>query len=77
MPNGLFYRNSLGRYISNLRGVWLVFLEWFLIIEIRVFHANMTPQNNANSVDPDQTPRHAASDLDLHCWHVKVPFMGR
>ena len=22
---------------------------------------------NANSVDPDQTPRFAASDLDLHC----------
>ena len=22
---------------------------------------------NANSVDPDQTPRSVASDLDLHC----------
>ena len=23
--------------------------------------------SNANSVNPDQTPRSAASDLDLHC----------
>ena len=26
----------------------------------------------ANSVDPDQTPRSAASDLDLHCLLVKT-----
>ena len=25
---------------------------------------------NANSVDPDQTPRSAASDLGLHCLPV-------
>ena len=25
------------------------------------------PVINANSVDPDQTPRFAASDLDLNC----------
>ena len=25
------------------------------------------PVFNANSVDPDQTPRSAASDLGLHC----------
>ena len=25
---------------------------------------------NANSVDPDQTPRSAASDLGLHCLHM-------
>ena len=31
-------------------------------IEITVF--------NANSVDPDQTPRSAASDLGLHCLLV-------
>ena len=30
-----------------------------LIVEIPVF--------NDNSVDPDQTPRSAASDLGLHC----------
>ena len=26
----------------------------------------------ANSVDPDQTPRSAASDLGLHCMHRPV-----
>ena len=39
-----------------MRGVRLVLLPHF--IEIPVF--------NANSVDPDQTPRTAASDLGLH-----------
>ena len=29
---------------------------------------------NANSVDPDQTPRPAASDLGLHC--LLLSFMG-
>ena len=37
-------------------------------IEIPVF--------NANGVDPDQTPRSAASDLGLHCWTMSH-FMGR
>ena len=27
---------------------------------------------NANSVDPDQTPQNAASDLDLHCLPMSV-----
>ena len=27
---------------------------------------------NANSVDPDQTPRPAASDLGLHCLPVSL-----
>ena len=31
---------------------------------------------NANSVDPDQTPRSAASDLDLFLF-ANVSFMGR
>ena len=30
---------------------------------------------NANSVDPDQTPRSAASDLGLHCL-LMFRFMG-
>ena len=58
MPSGLFYLESLDRSISNKRGVWLVFIIT-LFIEIPVF--------NANSIDPDQTPRCAASDLGLHC----------
>ena len=35
-------------------------------IEIRIF--------DVNSVDPDQTPHSAASDLGLHC--LPVTFMG-
>ena len=52
LSNGLFCLLS-----SNIRGVCLVFFLFFLpcIIEIPVF--------NANIVDPDQTPRSAASDL--------------
>ena len=26
----------------------------------------------ANSIDPDQTPRSAASDLDLHCLSMSL-----
>ena len=54
-PSGLFCLNSLDQSISSLRvsgQFWIVpcFIEM--------------PVVNANSVDPDQTPR---SDLDLHC----------
>ena len=57
MPSGLLYLKSLDRTISNRRGVWLVFITIF--IEICMF--------DANSVDPDQTLRSAASELGLHC----------
>ena len=71
MPNGLFYLNSSELSISNNRGIWLVLLLP-CFIEI--------PEFNANSVDPDQTPRSAASDLDLHSlpmsllWDVRSKF---
>ena len=32
------------------------------------------PVVNANSVDPDQTPRSAASDLGLHCLSLSHLF---
>ena len=32
---------------------------------------------NANSVDPDQTPRSAASDLDLHCLQMSLLWSAR
>ena len=32
---------------------------------------------NANSVDPDQTPRSAASDLGLHCLPVNLLGVSR
>ena len=34
-----------------------------------------SPVFNANSVDPDQTPHSAASDMGLHCF--QYCFMGR
>ena len=34
------------------------------------------PVFNSNKVDPDQTPRFAASDLDRHCLPMSH-FMGR
>ena len=43
--------------ISYRRGVWLVFI---ITIYIEI------PALNANSVDPDQVPCSAASDLNLH-----------
>ena len=63
MPSGLSYLNSLDRFISYIGmegggGVWLLLLlSCFIGIS----------ELNANSVDPDQTPRSAASDLGLHC----------
>ena len=60
MASGLFYLNSLDRSISSRRGVRLFFLNNTMFFEIRVF--------NENSVNPDQTPHNAASDLGLHCF---------
>ena len=58
--SGLFYLNSLDRSISCIRGVWLVFIT--TVAELFKL--------NANSVDPDQTLRSAASDLGLHCLSI-------
>ena len=58
MPNEIFYLRFFDRSISNRRDVWLVLLL-LCFIGIPVF--------NANSLDPDQTPRSAASDLGLNC----------
>ena len=58
MPSRLFYHHSLDMSILYIRGVWLVLLlSCFAEIS----------KLNANGVDPDQTPRSAASGLDLHC----------
>ena len=35
------------------------------------------PDLNANSVDPDRTPRSAASDLDLHCLLISLLWDAR
>ena len=58
MPNEIFYLRLLDRSIFNRRGV-LLFSLLACFIEIPVL--------NANCLDPDQTPRSAASDLGLDC----------
>ena len=54
--------------ISNNRSTWLVLLLP-CFIEI--------PEFNANSIDPDQTPRSAASDLGLHCLPISLLWDAR
>ena len=68
MPNGLVYQNSLDRPIFDRKGVWLIFIIQ-CFIEILVF--------SANNVDPDQTPRSAASDHGLHCLPVSLLWDAR
>ena len=63
MPSGLLYLHSPDWSISNIRGVWLVLL-------LSCF--KQIPVFNANNVDPDQTPRSAASDLGLHCLPMSL-----
>ena len=58
MPNGLFYLNSLDRFIFFIGGVWFIFVG---ISEL-----------NANNVDPDQMPCSVASDLGLHCLPMSL-----
>ena len=63
MQTGLFYLSSQDRSIFTKERVILLLFRLILLlpcfIEVPVFHANM--------LDPDQTPRSAASDLGLHC----------
>ena len=59
MPSGFFYLQSLDWSISSITSVWLVFI-------VTMFYRNHSPVFHANSVDPDQTPHSAASDLGLH-----------
>ena len=63
MPSGFFYLNSFDRSISYIRGVQLAFI-------ITAFYRNSL--SVANSVDLDQTPHSAASDLGLHCFPMSL-----
>ena len=57
------------RSISNTRVVWLGFLLRPCFIEIPVY--------KAISVDPDQTPRSAASDLGLYYFLMSLLWDAR
>ena len=60
--NGLFHP-----VFFPIAGFLVSFYYNCVFCEIQVF--------NANSVDPDQTPRSVASDLGLHCSPItNVPF---
>ena len=63
MPSGLFCLNSLDWPIARRRSLWLVFIS---IMLYRISRAN------ANSVDPNQTPRYVASDLGLYCLPLSL-----
>ena len=69
MLGGLFYLNSLDRSIFSRCDAELLFLSLPCFIETHAF--------NSNSVDPDQTPRSAASDLDLHCLPMSLLWNAR
>ena len=69
MSSELCYVKSLDRSINNRRDVWLVFFI------LPCFIAN--PEFHANSVDPDQKPRYAASDLGLHCLPISILWDAR
>ena len=47
-----------------IQGVYGQFSLLIFFVDISIF--------KAISVDPDQTPRHAASDLDLHCLPMSL-----
>ena len=56
-PSRLFYFNSFEQPVSKRRSVYSLFLLTCCFKETLAF--------NANSADPDETPRSAASDLAL------------
>ena len=62
MPSGLFYLKSMG-----------VCMVSFLLLPSFVGISEL----NANSIDPDQTPRYVTSDLGLHCLPVSLLWDAR
>ena len=61
MPSGLFYNDP---FLHS--GVWLVFIITYRISEL-----------NANSVDPDKTPRFVASYQGQHCLSMSLLWDAR
>ena len=63
MPSGIFYL-TLWKGPFLYKGCLVSFYHYHLFVEFSEF--------NANSVDPDRTPRSAASDLGLHRLPVSL-----
>ena len=58
LPSGLFHSYLLDESISDFRGIWCIFFHFYFI----------SSRNSCKqSLDPDQTPHFAVSDLGLHC----------
>ena len=68
MPGRIFYL-SLWKSPFPFYGMGCLFCVLVLSCFIEI------PVSHANNVDPDQTPRSAASDLDLHCLQMSL-FIG-
>ena len=68
MTSGFVYYNSLDLSFSSIRGVWLVIIP-------TMFYRNSFIK--WNGVDPDQTPRSAASDLGLRCFLMSLLWDAR
>ena len=60
-PNGISHLYQMEHFISVLKDIWWYFSSLFK------FQYNIL---QANSGDPDQTPRSVASDLGLHCLNM-------
>ena len=64
------------------QSVGTLYLLTILLLKIEIIHSTPVVVSNitvcmANSVDPDQMPHFAASDLDLHCLQsLYVPILG-
>ena len=62
-PNGIIQSYILDKSICQLRGKWFsLFLSFSFPFKDKFQFFSLT-----NSVDPDQAPRFAAFELDLHC----------
>ena len=74
MPNGLFQVNSSNWSISNRKCAcfFFFFFHYYYYYYYYYYYHGLEKYLylNANSIDPDQTPRSAASDLGLHCLHM-------
>ena len=65
MPSGLCYLILWsGHFPTEGISVFFSLFFYYHVLEISV--------SNANSVDPDRTPRSAASDLGLHCLQMPL-----
>ena len=58
----------LDKSICHVRGVGTI---------LRLLFYFLWKTLSANNVDPDQTPHHVASDLDLHCLPVTLLRVSR